>query len=90
MPTLKIHLENAELDAVERLAGQIAVRPEDVVYAALNRLMLRAQNRHVRNDIVLIRRGRQDRLPAWTECLGPVPGLGRPVFREPANRAMAK
>ena len=45
MPVIKIHLEYAEHDAIERLAGLIDVQPEDVAYAALNRLMLNARDR---------------------------------------------
>lgn len=67
MPTIKIHLEQAEFDTVERLAGLIGVRPEDVAYAALNRLMLIARDRSVQNDIILTRRWRNENLPLWSD-----------------------
>lgn len=72
MPVIKIHLEHAEHDAVQRLADLISVRTEDVAYAALNRLMLAAKDREVQNDIVLTRRWRQDNLPLWSDSAGSV------------------
>ncbi len=72
MPVIKIHLEYAELDAVERLSGLIDVQAEDVAYAALNRLMLVGRDREVQNDIVLTRRWRQDNLPLWSDSAGSV------------------
>ena len=39
MSAIKIHLEMAEIDAVERYAKSLNVKTEDVAYAALNRLM---------------------------------------------------
>jgi hypothetical protein len=72
MPVIKIHLEYAEHDAVQRLADLISVRTEDVAYAALNRLMMEAKDRDVQNDIVLTRRWRQDNLPLWSDSAGSV------------------
>lgn len=72
MPVIKIHLEHAEHDAVQRLADLISVRTEDVAYAALNRLMLSAKQPDVQNDIVLTRRWRQDNLPLWSDSAGSV------------------
>lgn len=72
MPIIKIHLEHAEYDAVERLAGTVKVSSEDVAFAALNRLMLVAKNREVQSDIVLTKRWRQDNLPLWSDTAGSV------------------
>jgi len=36
MPTIKIHLEYAEYDAVERFAASANAKPEAVAYCALN------------------------------------------------------
>jgi len=44
MAAIKIQLEAAELAAVTRLAEALHVKPEDIAYAALNRLMLDAEN----------------------------------------------
>ena len=48
MPNIKLHLEQAEYDAVERFAASINVKPEAVVYGALNRLMLESRDPEVR------------------------------------------
>lgn len=72
MPVIKIHLEYAEHDAVQRLAGLVDVQPEDVAYAALNRLMLQAKDHEIQNDIVLTRRWRRDNLPLWSDSAGSV------------------
>jgi hypothetical protein len=72
MPVIKIHLEYAEYNAIERLAGLIDVAVEDVAFAGLNRLMLVARDREVQNDIVLTRRWRQDNLPLWSDTAGSV------------------
>jgi hypothetical protein len=72
MPVIKIHLEHAENDAVVRLADLLRVKPEDVAFAALNRLMLVARERAVQNDIVLTLRWRQDNLPLWSDSAGSV------------------
>ncbi|RXK54358.1 hypothetical protein ESB00_00210 [Oleiharenicola lentus] len=72
MPVIKIHLEHAENDAVLRLAELLQVQPEDVAFAALNRLMLVAQDRNVQNDVVLTHRWRKDNLPLWADSAGSV------------------
>lgn len=72
MPVIKIHLEHAEHDAIQRLADLIQVQPEDVAFAALNRLMLTAKDQDVQNDIMLTRRWRQDNLPLWSDSAGSV------------------
>jgi len=51
MAAIKIHLEAAELAAVTRLADALRVKPEDIAYAALNRLMLDAENAELHTDI---------------------------------------
>lgn len=72
MPVIKIHLEYAEYNAIERLASLIDVQVEDVAFAGLNRLMLVARDREVQNDIVLTKRWRQDNLPLWSDTAGSV------------------
>lgn len=67
MPAIKIHLEDAEHDAVVRLAELLRVRPEDVAFAALNRLMLNAKESAVQDDILFTLRWRQDNLPLWAD-----------------------
>lgn len=67
MSGIKIHLESAEFDAVERFAKAIGASPEDVAYAALNRLMLEATKPEVRRDILETRAWRQENLPLWSD-----------------------
>jgi hypothetical protein len=67
MPNIKIHLEQAEYDAVERFATSIGVKPEAVVYGALNRLMLEARTPAMRADIVETWNWHRDNLPLWSD-----------------------
>lgn len=67
MSALKVRLDDGELAAVERLAAMLNVKPEDVAYAALNRLMLRAADVAVQDDIVETRAWRRDNLPLWSD-----------------------
>jgi hypothetical protein len=52
MSALKVHLDDEELAAVERMAAMLNVKAEDVAYAAINRLMLQAYDPAVHDDIV--------------------------------------
>ena len=72
MPTIKIHLEEAEYHAVQRLAACTRTQPEDVAYCALNRLMLVGKEKEVQDDIGLTRRWRKDNLPLWSDSAGSV------------------
>ncbi|MDO8544984.1 MAG: hypothetical protein Q7S40_31455 [Opitutaceae bacterium] len=67
MSTIKIHLEGAEYDAVERFAKSSGVSLGDVAYAALNRLMLESQKPEVARDILETRAWRQQNLPLWSD-----------------------
>jgi hypothetical protein len=67
MPTIKLHLEQGELDAVERFAGRIAAKPEAVLYAALNRLMLTSRDPEVEKDILDTWDGHKANLPLWSD-----------------------
>ncbi len=67
MSTLKLHLDGEELAAVERFAAKLNVKPEDVAYAALNRLMMQARDPAVQTDIVETRSWRFDNLPLWSD-----------------------
>jgi hypothetical protein len=67
MSALKLHLDSEELAAVERVAAMLNVKPEDVAYAALNRLMLQARDPAVHDDIVETRNWRRDNLPLWSD-----------------------
>lgn len=67
MSAIKIHLENEELSAVERLADSLHVGLEDIAYAALNRLMLQSNDPELRMDIAQTRNWRSGNLPLWSD-----------------------
>ncbi len=72
MSAIKIHLDEAEMHPVVRLARSLGVAPEDVAYAALNQLMLRARESEVQTEIVNLRRTRAQNLPLWADSAGSV------------------
>lgn len=65
MPAIKIYLEDEEFAPICRLADKLHLRPEDVAYAALNQLMLRAADPEVGTDIAHTHVWRADNLPVW-------------------------
>lgn len=67
MSSIKLHLERAEYDAVSRYAEAVGVSPEDVAYAALNRLMLAGSNAEIRRDVAETREWRRNNLPLWSD-----------------------
>lgn len=72
MSTIKLHLERPEFDAVSRYAEALGVSHEDVLYAALNRLMLTCTDSEVGRDIADTRDWRQHNLPLWSDSAGSV------------------
>lgn len=72
MSGIKLHLEAAEVAAVQRFADKLKVRPEDVAYAALNRLMMNRGDADVAEDIVHTRAWRRENLPLWSDSAGSV------------------
>jgi hypothetical protein len=67
MAAIKLHLEAAEYDAVARFAENAGTKPEAVLYAALNRLMLEARNPAVRKEILDTWEWHRDNLPLWAD-----------------------
>ena len=67
MSTIKLHLEQAEMDAVARFAATLKVKPEAVLYSALNRLMLDSRNPAVRIEIAETWEWHRDNLPLWSD-----------------------
>lgn len=67
MFTIKIHLDPAEQAAVSRFASTLHVSPEDLAYAALDRLMRQANDPATRRDILETRGWRRDNLPLWAD-----------------------
>lgn len=72
MSTIKVHLENAEHNAIVRYAQALGVSPEDVVYAAVNRLMLTSGGADTARDVVETRDWRRSNLPMWSDSAGSV------------------
>ncbi len=72
MSGIKLHLDSAELAAVQRYADTVNVRVEDVAYAALNRLMTQCRDPAVATDIIETRAWRRDNLPLWSDSAGSV------------------
>lgn len=72
MSAIKLHLEDAEMHPVLRLAKLLRVEPEDIAYAALNRLMLQGRDAEVQNDICQTKKIRETQLPLWADSAGSV------------------
>lgn len=72
MSGIKLHLEAAEIAAVERFAKKIHVTPEDLLFCALNRLMTACDDPAVLKDIHETKAWRGDNLPLWSDSAGSV------------------
>lgn len=68
--TIKLHLDEAESAPIVRLADILEVKPEDVVYAAVNRLMLQAREPGIQQEIIHLSQARADNLPKWADTAG--------------------
>ena len=67
MPAFKLHLEQAESDAVIRFAEKLNVKPEALLYTALNRLMLDAHNPALPAEIIETWSAHFQNLPLWSD-----------------------
>ncbi|MBI5769420.1 MAG: hypothetical protein HZA93_16620 [Verrucomicrobia bacterium] len=65
MSAVQIHLEYTEIAAVEYYAETLGVSPEDIAYAALHELMLRAKDPEVQHRIVRTRSARRATPAPW-------------------------
>ncbi len=72
MSAIKIHLDAAELNPVVRLAQTLKVTPEDIAYAALNRMMLEARTPETQSEIINLARAKAKNLPRWADSAGSV------------------
>lgn len=70
--SIKIHLDDAEMNPVSRLARVLHVEPEDIAYAALNRLMLEARDPATQAEIVNLKSAKVSNLPLWADTAGSV------------------
>ena len=69
---IKLHLDEAESAPVVRLAKLLDVSAEDVLYTALNRLMMHARENDIQGEIVQTRLARANNLPLWADTAGSV------------------
>jgi hypothetical protein len=67
MSAIKLHLEMSESDALQRYADSLHVTPDDVLYCALNRLLLSGRDPLVQQDIRETKLWRRDNLPLWSD-----------------------
>ena len=67
MPAIKLHLEQAESDAVVRFAATLNVKSEAVLYTALNRLMLDARDPMLKSEIAETWAAHFANLPLWSD-----------------------
>ena len=67
MNTVKLHLEQEEYQPLVRLARELNVNPEDVLYAGLNRIMHEAHEDAARREITSLRSARTSQLPNWAD-----------------------
>ena len=67
MATLKIHLEDEELSAIQRRATELGITVQDLAYGALNCSMtnIRDASCRVRIDQAVSERGKD--LPLWSD-----------------------
>jgi len=65
MPAIKIYLDDEEYGPICRLAEELHLQPDDVAYAALNQLMMRADEPEIRADITHAHFWRRANLPRW-------------------------
>ena len=72
MSAIKIHLEDAEMNPVHRLAELLHVTPEDIAYTALDRLMLQARDPELQKEILDSVVRRVTTLPRWADSAGSV------------------
>jgi hypothetical protein len=82
---IKLHLDEAESAPVVRLAEALKVKPEDVLYSALNRLMLHARENAVQEEIIRTRQSRNNNLPLWADTAGSVHNYEGMAPCEPAK-----
>ena len=67
MRTIKLHLEIEEFEPVIRLAQELGVHPDEILYAGLNRIMKNRDEAPVREEITEVRDSRKNSLPPWAD-----------------------
>lgn len=64
---MRLHLATEELAAVNRAAERLDIKSEDLVYVALDRLMLQLNDPIVRSELVREAANRTRTLPRWSD-----------------------
>ena len=67
MRTIKLHLEIEEYEPLNRLAHEMGVRPECILYAGLNRIMKHVGEPEFREWIAEVEDARKCSLPSWAD-----------------------
>lgn len=67
MPVIKIHLEQEELVAIKRRAGELGITVEDLAYGALNCSMSHVAESFCRTRIDQAVKERGHDLPLWSD-----------------------
>ena len=70
--TIRLHLDDAGSAPLQRLAKTLHVTPEEIVYTALDRLMLHARDADIQLEIVRTHDWRKENLPLWADTAGSV------------------
>jgi hypothetical protein len=65
--TIKLRLDPEEFAPIVRLAKELHVTPEAVVYAGLHGIMRRAREAEARKEIIAAHTGRHEGLPKWAD-----------------------
>ncbi len=84
--TIKLHLDRAEYDPIERTAKAMGCEPEDLLYAAMDAYMSRLGNLDghcgedcrrtfsnpdvMRDHVINTKVARKDNLPGWADTAG--------------------
>ena len=65
--SIKLRLDPEEFAPIVRLAKELDVTPEAVVYAGLHGIMRRAKEAEARKEIIAAHTGRHEGLPKWAD-----------------------
>ncbi|MBL4575863.1 MAG: hypothetical protein JKY51_07175 [Opitutaceae bacterium] len=67
MPSIKIHLEAEEYEPIQRLAKQLDMEIKDIVYTALDELMMKKEDPKIQKALQKIHQWRKQDLPTWAD-----------------------
>ena len=67
MHKMKLYLELEEYEPLNRLASELGVRPDVIIFTGLDEIMKRAQEKAIREKIIQMREMRRSSLPSWAD-----------------------